>query len=170
MIAAGSGVASLAAMLGTPLPIDHVAVQLSVTEPLERFVEHLVYFAGDALTFKQAKAGSLLIGGGWPADRDAETGAVRVSVDSLRGNLRVALKVVPTIGRAQLLRSWAGVVRETPDLLPIIGTIGGASATIVGLFPHMGLTAGPLLGRVLADLALGRAPDRDLRPFSPDRF
>ena len=110
VVAAGSGLVSLAAMLDTPLPIDQVAVQLSATEPLERFVEHLVYFAGDALTFKQAKAGTLLIGGGWPADRDLETGAVRVSLDSLRGNLRVAQKVVPAIGRAQLVRSWAGVV------------------------------------------------------------
>jgi sarcosine oxidase, subunit beta len=33
----------------------------------------------------------------------------------------------------------------------------------------MGFTAGPLMGRVLADLVLGRS-ERDLTPFSPSRF
>ncbi len=170
VIAAGSGVAPLASLAGVRLPVELAAVQLSVTEPLERFVEHLVYYAGGALTFKQAKAGSLLIGGGWPADLDPTTGQVRVSLDSLRGNLGVAQRVVPGIGRALLLRSWAGVVRETPDLMPFIGPLDNRSDVIVGLFPHMGMTAGPLLGKTLAALALGENPERDLAPFSPDRF
>lgn len=170
VIAAGSGLASLASQAGVRVPFDLAPVQLSVTEPLEHFVEHLVYFAGGALTFKQAKAGSLLIGGGWPADLDPTTGQVRVSLESLRGNLGVAQRVVPRIGRTLLLRSWAGVVRETPDLMPVIGPLGDRSDVVVGLFPHLGMTAGPLLGKTLAALALGEDPERDLTPFSPDRF
>ena len=90
VIAAGSGVARITDQLGMKLPIEDAAVQLSVTEPIQRMVDHLVYFAGGALTFKQAKAGSLLIGGGWPANRDPESGRVSVSIDSLRRNLEVA--------------------------------------------------------------------------------
>jgi glycine/D-amino acid oxidase-like deaminating enzyme len=170
VIASGSGVAHLAATLGATLPLGDEAVQLSVTEPLERFVHHLVYYAGGALTFKQAKAGSLLIGGGWPAAVDPISGSPRVSAESLRQNLRIAHRVVPRIGPVQVLRSWAGVVRNTPDLLPIIGRPSGSPDVIVGVYPHMGLTAGPLMGKVLARLTLGSDPGRDLAAFSPDRF
>jgi glycine/D-amino acid oxidase-like deaminating enzyme len=38
------------------------------------------------------------------------------------------------------------------------------------MFPHMGLTAGPLLGQVLAALVEGRDPGRELDSFAPDRF
>jgi sarcosine oxidase subunit beta len=34
----------------------------------------------------------------------------------------------------------------------------------------MGFTAGPLMGRVLADLVLDRPAERDLAAFSPTRF
>jgi sarcosine oxidase, subunit beta len=46
----------------------------------------------------------------------------------------------------------------------------GAPGVVVGMVPQMGFTAGPLLGRTLADLALGKSPGRDLSPFAPDRF
>lgn len=170
VVAAGSGIRSLVSANGAKLPIEEEAIQLSVTEPVEPLVDHLVYFAGGALTFKQAKAGSLLIGGGWPAARDPATGWARVDPQSLRGNLRVAQKVAPAIGGVRVVRAWAGVARRTPDLMPIVGAVGGEPGIIVGMFPHMGLTAGPLLGKVLADLALGREVDRNLAPFSPDRF
>ena len=54
-------------MLGVELPVGGEAIQASVTEPVAPLVRHLLYFAGDKLTLKQAKVGSLLVGGGWPA-------------------------------------------------------------------------------------------------------
>ncbi len=141
-----------------------------MTEPMEPFVRHLVYFAGGALTFKQAKAGSLLIGGGWPAAMDPTTHRPRVSAHSLRHNLRIAQRVVPRIGSAKVVRSWAGVDRNTPDLLPIIGAPSGWAEVLVGVFPHMGFTAGPLMGRTLAEMALGQRPGVDVAPFAPQRF
>ena len=146
------------------------AIQLSVTEPVERFIPHLVYFAGAALTFKQSKTGTLLIGGGWPAHQPTPEGPVSVDARSLRENLKVAQTVVPSIGKVRLIRTWAGIARQTPDLMPIIGKVSDRGRVVVGLFPHMGFTAGPLLGKTLSDLVLGQPSDRDLSPFSPDRF
>ena len=54
--------------------------------------------------------------------------------------------------------------------MPVIGKVSDRGQVVVGLFPHMGFTAGPLLGKTLSDLVLGRRSDRDLSPFSPDRF
>ncbi len=153
-----------ARVLGVSLPITGEAIQASVTEPVAPLVRHLLYFAGEKLTLKQARVGSLLIGGGWPARLDS-SGRPAVSAESLRANLQVAQSVVPAIGRARLLRTWAGFVNATPDWLPFIGAV--APGLFVGAFPYMGFTAAPLLGQVLGELALERDPGRDLSPFLP---
>jgi glycine/D-amino acid oxidase-like deaminating enzyme len=155
-------------LLGVELPVVGYPIQASVTEPVAPLVTHLLYFAGDMLTLKQARVGSLLIGGGWPA-RVASDGSPVVDPDSLRANLALAEAVVPALSEARLLRTWAGFVNGVEDWLPIIGEIERVPGLYVGVFPYMGFTAGPLLGRVLADLVLGRS-ERDLAPFSPARF
>ena len=77
--------------------------------------------------------------------------------------------MVPSIGSLALIRSWPGVGIATPDLAPIVGHLGD-ERVLVGVYPHMGFTAGPLMGRVLAKLALGQDPEIDLAPFWPQRF
>jgi sarcosine oxidase, subunit beta len=170
VLASGTELAAQAGRLGVYLPISAEPVQVGVTEPVEPLIDHLVYYAGGRLTLKQAQAGSLLIGGGWPARIEPGTGYPLVNLASLRANLAIAVKVAPVIGRALLLRSWAGVGHGTPDHRPVIGPLPGVPRVLAGLFPAMGLTAGPLMGQVLADLALGRTPEIDLSPFRPTRF
>ncbi len=170
VLASGRELSGQAGMLGVPVPISLEPVQVAVTEPVEPLIEHLVYYAGAPLTLKQARAGSLLIGGGWPARLDPVTGYPLVDLSSLRSNLAVALRVAPVLREALVIRSWAGVGTGTPDQRPFIGRLPGMSRVLAGLFPYLGLTAGPLMGRVLADLALGRQPGLDLAPFRVDRF
>lgn len=169
VVAAGDGISALSSFLGIDMPIIREPVQVSVTEPVAPLIKHLVYYAGDKLTLKQAASGSLLIGGGWPARQDAR-GEWVVDPESLRSNLRVAWRVAPAIGPAQIIRSWAGIGDATPDLLPLLGEVPGMPRAYVGMYPHMGFTAGPLMGRILADLVTGAELDRDLRPFAVDRF
>jgi len=170
VLASGDGLAQHARLLGFPLPITSEPVQVSVTEPLAPLIDHLVYFAGKRLTLKQARSGGVLNGGGWPARLHDVSQYPLVNVDSLRDNLDVALHAVPSLAQALIVRSWAGIGNATPDLRPIIGVLPSDSRFLVGIFPHMGLTAGPLMGQVLADMALERTPDVDLEPFRVDRF
>jgi len=100
-------------------------------------------------------AGSIL-----PVDRRRHI----VLVSDGRANLGDA------VGEARLLRAWAGFVNGVEDWLPIIGEIESVPGLFVGSFPWMGFTAGPLMGRVLADLVLERPSERDLAPFSPTSF
>jgi sarcosine oxidase subunit beta len=169
VVAAGNYTNSIAELWGKPLPISDEPVQVSVTETLAPFVKHLVYFAGDKLTFKQAKAGTLLIGGGWDARLDPETGIPTVDAEALQNNLAVALKVAPKLAGVRIIRTWAGMGLVTPDLSPIIDT-PGPKGVVVGVFPHMGLTAGPLMGRILAELALDLNPSFSIDRFRLDRF
>jgi sarcosine oxidase, subunit beta len=170
VLASGRGLSGQAATLGLRLPIAIEPVQVAATEPVGPLVEHLVYYAGAPLTLKQARAGSLLIGGGWPAQLHPVTGYPLVDMQSLRSNLAVALHVAPCLHDVLVIRSWAGIGTATPDERPVIGRLPGRGRILAGLFPYLGLTAGPLMGRVLADLALGRDPGIDLGPFRVDRF
>lgn len=171
VICAGAETASLARMLGVELPIEGHPMQVNVTEAVAPLVPHLVYFAGDRLTLKQAQAGSLLIGGGWPATRHPQTGRPTVDVDGVRRNLAVARRVVPAVGRARLLRTWVGVNNAVPDEMPIIAALDDVvPGLVVGTFPYLGFSGGPIMGELLAALARGDEVAFDLRPFSPARF
>ncbi len=131
---------AITAMLGVPLKVGGEAIQASVTETVQPLIKHLLYFAGGALTLKQARVGSILIGGGWPSRlRD---GVPSVSRESLLSNLEIAVKVVPAVAGARLLRTWSGFVNATDSWLPLIGPIPGVEGLFIGAFPYMGFTAG----------------------------
>ena len=169
VLTANAGLPKLAKSLGLDLPISDVPVQVSVTEQVEKFVNHLIYFTTEKLTFKQANSGSLLIGGGWPARYD-NSGEAVLNLDSLQSNLRVALTVCPSISKVKVIRTWIGVGNGTPDHNPIIGELPDAPGAYVGMYPYMGFTASPLLGEVLSDLVLNSTSKIDLKPFALTRF
>lgn len=169
VLAANAGLPALAAPFGLRLPITDEPIQASVTEPVRQFIDHLVYYCGGKLTLKQTHDGTLLIGGGWPARTNAD-GSHSVNPESLRANLSVAMRVVPRLANARVLRTWTGVGNGTPDDRPFIGAIPNHEGIIVGMFPYEGFTAGPLMGQVLADLVLGNEPSRDLQAFQLTRF
>lgn len=156
---------AVTAMVGVQVSVGGEPIQASVTEAVAPLIRHLVYFAGAPLTLKQARAGSILIGGGWPARlRDRRP---LVDHDSLLANLRVATRVVPEVAQARLLRTWAGFVNATSSWLPVIGELPGCPGLFIGAFPYMGFTAGPLLGRTLAELVHGRRSQADISRFAP---
>ena len=167
---AGVAAGEVAALVGVPLPVESWPLQAHVTEPVAPLVRHLVYFAAERLTLKQAAVGSILIGGGWPSQPDPETGRSAVSYDSLHANLRVAQHVVPALESVRLLRVWTGICNGTPDHRPILGELEGVPGFFVAAFPFLGFTAAPLMGRLVADLARGRAVPYDLAPFAAARF
>ena len=137
ILTSNAGLATLGKNFGLTLPITDEPVQVSVSEIIEPLVKHLVYFSGEKLTFKQAKSGSLLIGGGWPARFNSE-GIPVFNPDSLRSNMRVAVKVVPSIAPVRIIRTWIGVGNGTPDQRPIIGEVPGYKGAYIGMFPYMG--------------------------------
>ena len=156
---------AVTAMAGVPVAVGGEPIQASVTEAVAPLIRHLVYFAGAPLTLKQARVGSILIGGGWPARlRDRQP---LVDRDSLLANLRVATQVVPEVAQARLLRTWAGFVNATADWLPLIGELPGCPGVFIGAFPYMGFTAGPLLGRTLAELLCRGETQADISRFTP---
>ena len=66
---------------------------------------------------------------------------------------------------------WMGHRPSVADSLPLIGEVSGAKGAFLGFgHDHVGLTAGPKTGRLLAQLIGNRKPNIDLGPFSPARY
>jgi glycine/D-amino acid oxidase-like deaminating enzyme len=166
--AGGSDAGRIAAMLGLELGVEAHPIQASVTEPVAPFLPHLLYYAADRLTLKQTKNGSLVIGGGWPAQLD-EMGRPATDPRSLSKNLAVALEAVPRLSDIRVVRSWAAIVNGTQDWLPILGEAPGLPGFFLNFVPWTGFTAGPAAARIVASLVEGKTPpvDFDIRPFRP---
>ncbi len=69
---------------------------------------------------------------------------------------------------------WLGRRPCLPDMLPAIGPAPGAFGR-KGLWldcghHHLGLTLGPVTGRLLAEMMTGEAPFTDPAPYRPERF
>lgn len=65
---------------------------------------------------------------------------------------------------------WMGRRPSTPDSIPVIGRAPALAKVILAYgHNHVGLTQGPITGRLVADLVAGRQPEIDLAPFSPAR-
>jgi D-amino-acid dehydrogenase len=69
------------------------------------------------------------------------------------------------------LETWAGLRPVTPDTLPIVGRPARYDNLILaGGHAMLGLSLGPITGRIVADLAARRDPGFDLSLLHPDRF
>ncbi|MFW2543673.1 NAD(P)/FAD-dependent oxidoreductase [Primorskyibacter sp. 2E107] len=161
--AAGADAASIAQMVGVHVPIEGHAIQVSVTEKRPSLLPWLLYFTSEKLTLKQAAEGGFLIGGGWPARL---RGGPVVDHRSVLRNLALAQRLVPGLGDVQIVRSWAAVVNGTADWRPVLGESSLVPGFFLNLFPWMGFTAGPVVSKTIAALALGETPEVDLAPFS----
>jgi len=66
--------------------------------------------------------------------------------------------------------AWLGFRPSTPNSVPFIGRAPG-HANVYCAFGggHIGMTLGPITGRIIADLVAGRDPGVDLSPYRLDR-
>lgn len=81
-----------------------------------------------------------------------------------------ARRALPGLGD-HVNREWVGFRPSTPDSLPVIGLSPRASAVVYAFgHGHLGLTLGPITGRLVADLIAARPPLLDVTPYSATRF
>lgn len=176
VVAAGVWSAGLLHRVGADVPTIPVALMMTVTARRAPFIPHLVQHVAERLSLKQTRDGNLLIGGGWPArflpradGSDDLMARPDLLAESLLGNLRAAVHVVPQVADVPVLRSWTGITGETPDHRPYAGPVPGRPGLLVATGGQI-FTLGPGLARAVTDLVCGRAPAVDLAPYAPDRF
>ena len=178
LAAAGAWTMEVGQLANVHLPLFPLALTMTATERCAPLIPHLVQHAGKRLSLKQTHAGNLLIGGGWPARLrqrnaapygfDLERRAV-LRPPMLIENLNIACGIVPAVANLNVLRTWTGIVAETPDHLPVLGEVSEVPGFYVAA-GGSGFTLGPTVARVLSEMILTGTTSEDVSHFSPARF
>ncbi len=84
---------------------------------------------------------------------------------------RSAGRYVPALADGRVVSEWCGLRPMSADGLPMVGPLTGVDGVVVATGHGMlGLTLGPVTGRLVADWVLGDGPEPLYRRLSPTRF
>ena len=165
MVVAGhSGV--LAQMAGFRLPIESVALQALVSEPIKPCMDIVVMANTVHGYMSQSDKGEMVIGGGTDGYNNYTQ---RGSFHHIEETVRALVETFPMIARLKMLRQWGGIVDVTGDRSPIL-----SKTPLEGVFVNCGWGTGgfkaiPGSGWAMAELmAMGQSPLTD--EFSMFRF
>jgi D-amino-acid dehydrogenase len=82
-----------------------------------------------------------------------------------------ASRYLKTIGNATVKSEWCGLRPCLPDGLPAVGAVSRCPGLFVATgHAMMGLTLGPVTGKLMAEYVLDGAPSVDIAALRPDRF
>jgi len=165
VVAAGAASGQLSARLGTPLPVEaERGYHITIADPgvMPRIpVSHCdAKFVCAPMNMGLRLAGTVEFAG-----IDAPANWKRAELLK-----KQARRMFPGV-RMEKVTQWAGNRPSLPDGLPILGAAPGfANAFFAFGNSHFGMTAGPVMGKVIAGVVAGRKPEIDITPFSPARF
>lgn len=157
VIAAGPHTGRLTAMLGEEVPMASARAEMIVTEPLPLMAYGGV--DGNGLYGRQTLRGNLAYGGG-PHEwlELPEYGAPAKPSTPLMGHLgRRLLEMLPKAAHARIIRSWAGVIENTPDGRPVIDRLSSHANVVVATMSSVGFGLSPASGRAIRDLVVDGA-------------
>lgn len=111
----------------------------------------------------------------WDPDRASPFEAMRIlnprpNMASLGRVQDAFARAFPTLGRPRLRAAWAGMIDTMPDVVPVVDHAPIPGLTIATGMSGHGFGIGPGMGRVVADLVMGRPPGHDLSRFRLTRF
>ena len=164
VVAGHSGV--LADMAGFRLPIESVALQALVSEPIKPCMDVVVMANTVHGYMSQSDKGEMVIGGGADGYNNYTQ---RGSFHHIEETVRALIETFPMLSRLKMLRQWGGIVDMTGDRSPIL-----SKTPVEGVFINCGWGTGgfkaiPGSGWAMAELmATGSSALAD--PFSLGRF
>jgi len=157
----------VAAMAGMRLPIESHVLQAFVTEGLKPCIDHVVSFGMGHFYISQSDKGGLVFGG----DLDFYSSyAARGNLPMKEHVMEAGMALMPMIGRAQVLRSWGGIMDMTPDGSPIIDKTGVDGLFFNGGWCYGGFKAVPGSGYSFAHLMATDQHHAPAAKFRLDRF
>lgn len=168
--AAGAWGGAIARAFGEPVPIATIAPNMLVTEPLPPLLTRSIGVCGGDVYLRQVARGNIVFGGGhgW-ADLGLER--ARPLTDVSARAIGEALRVVPALRSALVIRSWTGIEGQMPDHLPVIGYSGTTPNLIHAFgFSGHGFQLGPVIGMIVDELVRTGASQSPLDPFDIGRF
>jgi sarcosine oxidase subunit beta len=171
VIAAGPQSDRLLEPMGVALPLAHARAEMIVTEPAP--LMSIGGVDGNGLYGRQTLRGNLAFGGGpheWmPVE---EAGPLRRPTSPLTRNLaRRVADLLPRAAHLRVIRSWAGVVENTPDGRPVIQRLSDPDNVTIATLSGVGFGLSPATGHAIRDLVIdGACSFADLGKLKLDRF
>ncbi|MEM1065891.1 MAG: sarcosine oxidase subunit beta family protein [Pseudomonadota bacterium] len=165
VVAGHSGV--LADMAGFRLPIESVALQALVSEPIKPCMDVVVMANTVHGYMSQSDKGEMVIGGGADGYNNYTQ---RGSFLHIEETVRALVETFPIISRLKMLRQWGGIVDMTGDRSPII-----SPTPLEGCFINCGWGTGgfkaiPGSGWATAEMIAKGAPGPLAAAFGLERF
>ena len=155
MVVAGNA-SVLAEKAGFRLPMESVALQALVSEPIKPCMDVVVMANTVHGYMSQSDKGEMVIGGGTDSFNNYTQ---RGSFHHIEETVRALVETFPMIARLKMLRQWGGIVDVTGDRSPIL-----SKTPVDGIFVNCGWGTGgfkaiPGSGWAMAELiAKGQSP------------
>lgn len=165
VVAGHSG--QLAEMAGFRLPVEAVALQALVSEPVKPCMDVVVMANTVHGYMSQSDKGEMVIGGGTDGFNNFTQ---RGSHQHIEETLRALIETFPMLSRLKMLRQWGGIVDMTGDRSPIIGRTPLGNCFINCGWGTGGFKAIPGSGWAMADLMARGEPGPLAAAFGLDRF
>ena len=171
VIAAGPQTDRLAAQLGVVVPLAAARAEMIITEPAPMMPIGGV--DGHKLYGRQTQRGNLAYGGG-PHEwiNVEETGpSARPSTPLMRNLASRLAELLPKAAHLNVIRSWAGVIENTPDGRPIIDRLTHPDNVVIATMSGVGFGLSPASGHAIRDLVLdGACSFADISILDLSRF
>lgn len=171
VVAAGPQIPHLMAQLGVHVPLAPARAEMIITEPAPMMPIGGV--DGHKLYGRQTMRGNLAYGGGpheW-IDVDETGPAARPSTSLSRNLAKRLAELLPKAAHLNVIRSWAGVIENSPDGRPIIDRLSSPDNVVVASMSSVGFGLSPASGHAIRDLVLdGQCSFADIDLFKLSRF
>ena len=165
VIAAGAASRMLAAALGTKLPLEaergyHITIEDPGVMPRLPVSNTDAKFVCAPMNMGLRLAGTVEFAG---LDAPPNWKRAELLEDQAR-------RMFPGV-RMDKVKRWTGNRPSLPDGLPVLGPAPNYSNAYFAFGnSHFGMTAGPVMGKLIAEVVAGEKPSVDIEPFSPRRF
>lgn len=167
--AAGGYSQHVAKMVGLDLPIYSERHQILVTEPVDPILPTMLMSFSKNYYCQQVPHGGILMGRG--DDKEPRDGNVNASWEFIDEMTRTIKNVAPGVGKANVIRTWAGLYNMTPDKQPILGSVNEVEGFFLAVgFSGHGFMFGPATGVLMAEHILGLETTVDISPLNLYRF
>lgn len=172
VVAAGPQTGILSAMLGTEVPVAPARAEMIVTEPLP--LMPIGGVDGNGLYGRQTLRGNLAYGGGpheWLPVGGTGSEVLKPSSPIARNVAKRLADMFPKARHVRVIRTWAGIIENTPDGRPVIDRLSTASNAVVATMSSVGFGLSPASGHAIAQIVTnGRCSFADLSTFRLSRF
>ena len=165
VVAGHSG--ALAEMGGFRLPVESVALQALVSEPVKPCMDVVVMANTVHGYMSQSDKGEMVIGGGTDAFNNYTQ---RGSFHHLEETVRALIETFPMVSRLKMLRHWGGIVDVTGDRSPILSKTPLGNCFINCGWGTGGFKSIPGSGWATAEMIAKGEPGELAGPFGLNRY